>query len=114
MIIIYCTIGLNTYIRKLDERNVKKLGSRNTRCVTRVYGDAREGPPPTTLPRWMVALEFQSPLGNAEGTTAPSGHNNSTPPSATSTHHSPRNAEMDTTSYGPMYSFFEDSMYDEH
>ena len=104
MIIVYCTTGLNTYI---DERNVKRLGSRNARCVTRVYGDVMEGPPPNILPRWMVALEYQRPHDDSQGVTTSFGHSStSTLSGSASMHHSPRDGEMDTTSYGPMYSFF--------
>ena len=113
MIIVYCTTRLNTYIRKLDECNVKMLGSRNARCVTRVYGDVMESPPPNILPCWMVALEYQRPREDSQGTTTSFGHINSCLDLPAFTTH----PEMERWTLHhmdlAMYSFFEDDVYDE-
>ena len=37
--VIFLHLGLNLYIKKLDDRTAKRLGNRQARCVTRVYGE---------------------------------------------------------------------------
>ena len=79
---------------------MKKLGSRSSRCVVRVYGDALEVPPPKQLPRWMIAADYQEQQGTATSGTA-------TP--FVNVHHTPRD---NFGTYGPMYSFDIDSSMD--
>ena len=91
---VYIT-ALNSYIRKLDDRNAKKLGNRYARCATRVYGDVLDVSPPKSLPRWMLGQDYQR-LSEPHGRGDVSDSANRTPP-PTST--------PAQDSYGHMYSF---------
>ena len=56
--VVYCLLylftlfahtGLNNFIRKLDERNQKRLGKNTYRVRPRVYGEPRDVAPPETF-----------------------------------------------------------------
>ena len=100
-------IELNTYIRKLDDHNVKKLGNQSNRCVKRIYGDLLDGSPPKKLPRSMVDPASQQPHQEFQASTPyPCGSSmmsHSIILQAVPMNYTPQCTVVDD--YGPMYSF---------
>lgn len=86
---------LNNFIRKLDERNQKRLGRNTNRVCPRVYGELRDVAPPENLPCWMLAPGFQqTPVTPPTNIEAPLNQDSRTP-----------FTPLQPSSYEPMYEF---------